>query len=110
MSNLHLPQDPTLPDYQQYIREMILERGFKDQSISELLMLLMEECGELARACRKHTAVQSDITRETHKDSIDHELADCLMYILAISNHFDIDLERAFREKEEINKKRIWSK
>jgi NTP pyrophosphatase (non-canonical NTP hydrolase) len=30
------------------------------------------------------------------------------MYLLDICNHFDIDLEKAFREKEEINKKRTW--
>lgn len=86
---------------------MIIERGFKDESVSELLMLLMEESGELARACRKHTTVKSDTSREA-KDQIDHELADILMYVFAIANKFDIDLEKAFRDKEEINKKRIW--
>lgn len=108
MSNLNLPANPTLADYQQYVREMILERGFKDESISELLMLLMEECGELARACRKHTSAKTDAAKPSDKDKIDHELADILMYTLAISNHFKLDLEKAFREKEEINKQRIW--
>jgi len=30
------------------------------------------------------------------------------IYLLDICNHFNIDLEKAFRDKEEINKKRIW--
>ena len=30
------------------------------------------------------------------------------MYLLDICNHFNIDLEKAFREKEEINKGRVW--
>jgi len=108
MSNLHLKANPTLPDYQKYVSEMILERGFQDESISELLMLLMEECGELARACRKHTSAKTDAARD-NKEKIDHELADILMYTLAISNHFNLDLEKAFREKEEINKQRAWT-
>lgn len=86
---------------------MIKERDFIDQNISELLMLLMEECGELARACRKHTSVKSDTARET-QNNLSHELADIFMYVLAIANKYDINLETAFREKEEINKKRSW--
>jgi NTP pyrophosphatase (non-canonical NTP hydrolase) len=107
MSKLHLPANPTLANYQKYVADMIVERGFKDESIAELLMLLMEECGELARACRKHTSVKSDAARE-EKEMLEHELADILMYTLAIANKFGVDLEKAFRDKEEINKKRIW--
>lgn len=107
MSNLHLKNSPTLADYQKYVADMIIERGFKDESISELLMLMMEECGELARACRKHTSVKSDTARQ-EKDMLEHELADILMYTLAIANKFGVDLEKAFRDKEEINKKRVW--
>lgn len=107
-SNLHLKANPTLKDYQKYVSDMILERGFKDESISELLMLMMEECGELARACRKYTSAKSDIHRQ-EKDNLEHELADIFMYTLAIANKFDLDLEKAFRSKEEINKLRNWA-
>lgn len=106
-SKLHLKSNPALKDYQHYVREMILERGFKDESIQDLLMLLLEECGELAKACRKYTQIKSDVKRE-QQENLEHELADILMYVLAISNKFDVDLEKAFREKEEINKKRNW--
>lgn len=40
--------------------------------------------------------------------SIDEELADIVIYLCAIANRFNIDLEKAFCDKEEINKKRIW--
>jgi len=70
-------------------------------------MLLLEECGELARACRKHTSIKSDIERD-EKELLDHELADVLMLTLDIANKFGINLEKAFREKEEINKKRAF--
>jgi len=36
------------------------------------------------------------------------EAADVLIILLGICNMLDIDLEKAFREKEEINKKRLW--
>jgi NTP pyrophosphatase (non-canonical NTP hydrolase) len=86
---------------------MIIERGFKDESISELLMLLMEECGELARACRKHTKVKSSDNHQG-QDLLEHELADVFLYLISISNYFKIDLEKAVRDKEEINKQRTW--
>jgi NTP pyrophosphatase (non-canonical NTP hydrolase) len=37
-----------------------------------------------------------------------HEAADVFIYLLTICNHFGVDLETAFREKEEINKGRRW--
>ncbi|MCC6643375.1 hypothetical protein IT411_01380 [Candidatus Peregrinibacteria bacterium] len=107
MSKLHLKANPTLQDYQQYVRDMIEERGFKDETIQDLLMLLMEECGELARACRKYTSIKSDANRE-QQENLQHELADILMYVFAIANKYQLDLEKAFRDKEEINKQRIW--
>jgi NTP pyrophosphatase (non-canonical NTP hydrolase) len=101
-----LPERPTLANLQEYIRVMVHERGFQDETIEQLFMLLMEECGELAKAARKHVPVKSDPGSD--KYHIDHEAADVLMYLLAICNKFDIDLEQAFRAKEEINNKRTW--
>jgi len=31
-----------------------------------------------------------------------------IIYLCAIANRFEIDIEQAFRDKEDINKKRIW--
>ena len=39
-----------------------------------------------------------------------HELADVFNYLLDIANYFNVDLEEAFREKEELNKKRTWQR
>jgi NTP pyrophosphatase (non-canonical NTP hydrolase) len=36
------------------------------------------------------------------------EFADVLSYLLDLANYFQIDLEKAFREKEQINQNRIW--
>ncbi len=106
MSSLTLPDKPTLKDFQTYLAEMVRERGFDKETTPELFMLLLEECGELAKAARKHTSVKSDKTSE--QLSLERELADVFIYLCIIANRFGIDLERAFREKEEVNKRRTW--
>jgi NTP pyrophosphatase (non-canonical NTP hydrolase) len=107
MSSLDLKNNPTLGDLQDYVRLMVVERGFDKETIPEMFMLLMEECGELAKAARKTTSIKSDKSSEDHH--LANEAADVLIYLLDICNHYDIDLEKAFRDKEEINKQRIWS-
>lgn len=42
--------------------------------------------------------------------SVEEELADILIYLCVIANQFDINLEQALRDKEEINKQRTWQK
>ncbi len=106
MSNLFLKENPTLKDYQNYVAEMIEERGFDKETTPELFMLLLEECGEFAKAARKSAAIKSD--DNSKKYDLGHEAVDVLIYLLDICNHFNVDLEKAFREKEEINKKRTW--
>jgi NTP pyrophosphatase (non-canonical NTP hydrolase) len=93
-----LPAKPILADYQKLIRELIVERGYNEETVPEVLMLLTEEVGELAKAIRKING------QKTHEDSKIHnvaeELADCLWLLIDISNRLDIDLEQAFRDKE----------
>lgn len=108
MSKLTLKENPTIADFQQYIRDMVVERGFDKETVPEVFMLFLEECGELAKAARKLEAnVKTDSNSTVH--NLEHEAADVFVYLLDICNHFDIDLEKAFREKEEINKQRTWS-
>jgi NTP pyrophosphatase (non-canonical NTP hydrolase) len=38
---------------------------------------------------------------------IANELADFLIFLISIANKYDIDSEKAFRDKEDLNKKRI---
>jgi NTP pyrophosphatase (non-canonical NTP hydrolase) len=104
MSNLHLKDQPELKDFQNYVRSMVEERKFSTTS-AEAFQFLLEECGELAKAARQESkhlgnGVHSEIR------NIDHEAADVFIFLLDICNKFDIDLESAFRAKEEINKKR----
>jgi len=106
MSNLNLKQNPTLRDFQNYVAGLVKERGFEKETIPEMFMLFLEECGEMAKAARKTHKMKTD--KNSEQFHLDHEAADVFIYLLDICNHFNIDLEKAFRDKEEINKKRIW--
>lgn len=109
MSKLHLKDNPTLKDIQQYVAEMEIERGFTNITILETYLLLIEEVGELAKCIRKspHTSMCTDSTRQ-YQENAAEEIADVIIVLTAIANRMNVDLEAAFREKEEINKKRIW--
>ncbi|OGZ46529.1 MAG: hypothetical protein A3J55_03065 [Candidatus Ryanbacteria bacterium RIFCSPHIGHO2_02_FULL_45_17b] len=105
-SNLILKDNPTLRDFQNYVADLVKERGFDKETVSEMFMLFLEECGEMAKAARKTQKMKTD--KNSEQFHFDHEVADVFIYLLDICNHFDVDLEKAFRDKEEINKKRIW--
>lgn len=98
----------SLGEYQQYIREMVVERGFEDTTVPELFMYLSEEIGEMAKAARQVTKMHVDVSSE--KKELDHEMADVFSYLVDLANHLGVDLEKAFVEKEEINNKRTWNK
>lgn len=106
MNELELKADPTLRDFQEYVKRLESERGFTGQNAIEKCLLLGEEMGELFKAVRKTMKLKTDVNANI--GSIDEEIADMMIYLCAIANRFDIDIEQAFRKKEEHNKKRIW--
>ncbi len=106
MNKLELKVNPTLVDYQEYVKELEIQRGFANQNALEKCLLLGEEMGELFKSIRKATNLKTDIN--SNIGSINEEIADMLIYLCSIANRFEIDIEQAFREKEEINKNRKW--
>jgi NTP pyrophosphatase (non-canonical NTP hydrolase) len=108
MSKLHLKENPTLADIQQYVIDMEKERGFSNASVAEQSLLLVEEVGELCKVIRKHhTTMGVDVNKQYDFDAAG-EIADVLIMLTAVANRLDIDIERAFRDKEEQNKQRTW--
>jgi len=101
-----LKNEPTLKDIQEYVKELEKERGFSDTSVIQNCLQLGEEIGELFKAIRKSEKFKTDSS--SIFTSVEEELADIIIYLAAIANRYDIDLEKAFREKEEVNKKRKW--
>ncbi|WP_375749646.1 MazG nucleotide pyrophosphohydrolase domain-containing protein [Vibrio sp. HN007] len=102
-----LKKKPTLTDFQQYVAELEVERGFSKQNAKEKCLLLGEEVGELFKAVRKAEGIAID--QNSKVGELSGELADVFIYLCSIANRYDINLEKAFLDKEEKNKKRKWS-
>ena len=94
-----LALNPTLDDCQKLISELIIERGYDKESVAEVFTLLIEETGELAKAIRKYNGQKVHTDSQTH--NVAEELADVLWLVMDLSNRLGVDLEKAFRAKEE---------
>jgi NTP pyrophosphatase (non-canonical NTP hydrolase) len=104
----NLPSVPTLKDFQSYVVALEEERGFTKNTLTQNCLLLGEEIGELFKAVRKADA-QLRMDPNSTVGTIAEELADILIYVCSIANRANVDLETAFREKEEKNKTRTWA-
>ena len=102
-----LNEKSSVAEIQRYIKDMKKARKFDKVTIEREMMLFVEELGELAKAIRKNTKGRLDITKE-YNDSVEEELADCFIYLLSIANMNNIDIFKAFKEKEIKNCDRIW--
>lgn len=94
----------TLPEYQQLIEELVTQRGYDKETLSESFMMLLEEAGEFSKAARKHTSLKVGSHSKVH--DLEEEAADVFWVLIAICNKLGIDLEKAFEEKEKVNQQR----
>ncbi len=104
----NLKQNPQLKDFQEYIKTLAEERGWDKNNPLEIFLLFSEEIGELAKAIRNKMKLYHETGKKVKPNELEYEFADVFSYLLDLANQFDIDLEKAFREKEEENKKRVW--
>jgi len=49
----NLKENPTLKDFQEYVKKLEIERGFNNENVLQKCLLLGEEIGELNKAVRK---------------------------------------------------------
>jgi len=98
----------SLPQLQDYIRRVVVERGFADETPRDVLLLLLEEVGELAKALRKVGGLKIDV-RDSRACAAAPELADVLIYLLDLANGLSVDLVDALIAKEEVNRGRRWA-
>jgi NTP pyrophosphatase (non-canonical NTP hydrolase) len=94
---------------QHYIHDMVVRRGFDKETPRDVLLLMVEEVGELAKAVRKHLGLKSDEERKERYPKLEGELADVFIYLLDLANLLEISLFHALHEKEQENEKRSWS-
>ena len=81
------PQDVSLRDFQQLIRDMYLEKDMA-RGVAGTFIWLMEEVGELATALRSGTAQEQA-----------EEFADVLAWLSTIANVVNVDLADAVAAK-----------
>ena len=108
----NLNKNSSLNEVQSYFKEMIKLRSFMNnkENISNIMLLLTEEVGELAKAIRKDaTDLKIDSNKIRNYDSIESEIADVFIVLNSICTALDINLFDAIYNKERINVDRKWN-
>lgn len=108
LAKVTLKPSPTLADLQDYVAKIVKARGFSEEGLTDVALLLVEEVGELAKAIRFKTGLKLAAESLERVKSLDSELADCLVYLLDLANLSNVDLEQALRAKEAINAQKKW--
>lgn len=128
------PEVRALGRLQQWSRAMVAARGFADETLEELLLLLIEEVGELVAAARLSPDYEAgrfaalldameDLAtraRQERKQSVAvattrgqagvaSELADLEIYLAVIANKTGVELAEAIRLKTASDRDRHWS-
>lgn len=107
--NPEIPSNPSLAQLQTYVADICKARGWDTATDLETFLLFVEEVGELAKAMRNRQELfQEAGKQQARKVELESEFADVLSYLLDLANRMDVDLESAFRKKEEINSGRVW--
>ena len=107
---IELKEQPTLLDLQKHIEAVCKERGWDKNSHTEKFLLFVEEVGELAKEIRNTAGLYAKKAKgEEVRAELEGEFADVLNYLLDLANTFDVDLEKAYRDKYRINETRTWS-
>ena len=103
-----LNQDTSLPALQAYVQAVINIRGFGEETPQDVLLMLMEEVGELAKAVRKTSGLPVDTAKTSQYPQVEAEAADVLILLISLCNTLGIDLLQATIDKEKINATRTW--
>jgi NTP pyrophosphatase (non-canonical NTP hydrolase) len=90
-----------------YVDELERMHGWHKADAARCCFQMGEEVGELFRAVRDTERAPQPLAAPL-RAAVGEELVDVLNYLLAIANRYDIDLEAAFREKNDHNQRRSW--
>ncbi len=103
---IEIPENGRLTQYQEYIKNILTERGFIEQDVNTRLALLVEEVGELAKSIRKFNNEKIDINSKI--GNVDEEIADVFFVLISIANKIGINISEAFVKNENKNNSRVW--
>jgi NTP pyrophosphatase (non-canonical NTP hydrolase) len=103
------PASP-LPEIQRVSRQLVVQRGFADETALEIVLLMVEEVGELAKAVRKEIGLKIDVAKAGSYSRMRTEIADVFIYVLHLAESYGIDLFEAYVEKERKNDERFFAR
>ncbi len=103
-----LDENSPLRKFQEYTEKMIKVRGFDNETPEDVVLLLTEELGEVAKEVRKSTSIKMDVN-SSKEQNLDKEIADLFNMLMSLCVVTKVDLFNAFKNKEEINLKRKWN-
>ncbi|MCC6603314.1 MAG: deoxynucleoside kinase [Anaerolineae bacterium] len=119
---LTLLQNGRLPDFQSFHRQLDTAKNF-DPDLFFNYILLTEEVGEVASRLIKiwgqtkrligdgrSPAEAHQLALDKYRPKLRGELADLLAYVIKLANYAEIDLEKAYLEKMQLNIGRTWPK
>lgn len=106
-----ITEKSSLTEIQQYIETVLKMRNLSKTSVQDTILLLLEEAGELAKAVRKSLPdTYIDLAKIENYGTIENEVADIFVVLMALCIKLDINLFVAFKDKEKENCERRWSK
>ena len=96
-----------ISELQKHVWDFSRKHGFDQSSMETRTVYLMSEVGEMAKEILQlkfHPEQNEEI-----KERLGMEIYDVVWNLLELANKLEIDLEKAFRQKMEINKERVWT-
>ena len=106
---IELSKGAPMAQFQTYINELEALHGWLEVDLVHNCFLMGEEVGELFKAVRRHEKYFEQPRPDVDtKAEVAEEIVDVLNYLLAIANRLEIDVEKAFREKNAVNQSRRW--
>jgi NTP pyrophosphatase (non-canonical NTP hydrolase) len=81
--------------------------GFAANGLEKLLIGVSSEVGEMVGAIAKEHVWGRPRVPDEDKSSIMHEMADVVVYVMALANLLGIDLEKALESKVRLNDARF---
>lgn len=88
----------TIKRLQKYVAYKNKKRGFDKETISQSLLLLAEEVGELIKACRRKCDI--GVGKHSQEKHIGEELADVVYMVFSAGERLGLDIEKEFLKKD----------
>jgi NTP pyrophosphatase (non-canonical NTP hydrolase) len=88
----------TITDLQQWVTDDWRQRSRHQPTVELQLLYIMEELGEVAEAIRKQDGKKD---RKQSEVDLGSEMADLIISITTLANHFEVDMEQEIKRFQE---------